>query len=122
MIRRPPISTRTDTLFPYTTLFRSLVESLNAICGNYRRAGDPIHTRGAIFEMVPDIETVVPPSRGWESGPKLRSADVGRINGEFPSSRLAAEILHDGEDRRSEERRYGKECVRTCKSRWSPYH
>src|SRR3546814_10290164 len=23
MIRRPPISTRTDTLFPYTTLFRS---------------------------------------------------------------------------------------------------
>src|SRR3546814_3532023 len=26
MIRRPPISTRTDTLFPYTTLFRSLYE------------------------------------------------------------------------------------------------
>src|SRR3546814_15767367 len=25
MIRRPPSSTRTDTLFPYTTLFRSLV-------------------------------------------------------------------------------------------------
>src|SRR3546814_12004845 len=24
MIRRPPISTRTDTLFPYTTLFRSI--------------------------------------------------------------------------------------------------
>src|SRR3546814_5017605 len=26
MIRRPPRSTRTDTLFPYTTLFRSWVE------------------------------------------------------------------------------------------------
>src|SRR3546814_8124165 len=26
MIRRPPRSTRTDTLFPYTTLFRSLGE------------------------------------------------------------------------------------------------
>src|SRR3546814_2012284 len=26
MIRRPPRSTRTDTLFPYTTLFRSLVQ------------------------------------------------------------------------------------------------
>src|SRR3546814_20184492 len=25
-------------------------------------------------------------------------------------------------DRRSEERRVGKECVSTCKSRWSPYH
>src|SRR3546814_13201742 len=29
MIRRPPRSTRTDTLFPYTTLFRS-VESLDS--------------------------------------------------------------------------------------------
>src|SRR3546814_8869398 len=28
MIRRPPISTRTDTLFPYTTLFRSLALGL----------------------------------------------------------------------------------------------
>src|SRR3546814_6361827 len=25
-------------------------------------------------------------------------------------------------DTRSEERRVGKECVRTCRSRWSPYH
>src|SRR3546814_17162048 len=29
MIRRPPGSTRTDTLFPYTTLFRSLVPGSN---------------------------------------------------------------------------------------------
>src|SRR3546814_12761616 len=28
MFRRPPISTRTDTLFPYTTLFRSVAERL----------------------------------------------------------------------------------------------
>src|SRR3546814_10910869 len=28
MIRRPPRSTRTDTLFPYTTLFRSVVAAL----------------------------------------------------------------------------------------------
>src|SRR3546814_13000308 len=27
MIRRPPRSTRTDTLFPYTTLFRSLTDN-----------------------------------------------------------------------------------------------
>src|SRR3546814_7579982 len=31
MIRRPPRSTRTDTLFPYTTLFRSLVESAHVL-------------------------------------------------------------------------------------------
>src|SRR3546814_20288686 len=29
MIRRPPRSTRTDTLFPYTTLFRSLLQSVS---------------------------------------------------------------------------------------------
>src|SRR3546814_18365901 len=28
MIRRPPRSTRTDTLFPYTTLFRSIIYDL----------------------------------------------------------------------------------------------
>src|SRR3546814_3287885 len=32
MIRLPPRSTRTDTLFPYTTLFRSLLITLTAIC------------------------------------------------------------------------------------------
>src|SRR3546814_17670963 len=31
MLRRPPTSTRTDTLLPYTTLFRSL---LGGDCGN----------------------------------------------------------------------------------------
>src|SRR3546814_4600578 len=31
MIRRPPRSTRTDTLFPYTTLFRALGEQLLVI-------------------------------------------------------------------------------------------
>src|SRR3546814_14055491 len=30
MMRRPPRSTRTDTLFPYTTLFRSLQEQIDA--------------------------------------------------------------------------------------------
>src|SRR3546814_6638287 len=42
MIRRPPRSTRTDTLFPYTTLFRSLQQLAGqsaellrlAACGN----------------------------------------------------------------------------------------
>ena len=29
MIRRPPRSTRTDTLFPYTTLFRSMLNQLS---------------------------------------------------------------------------------------------
>src|SRR3546814_6579233 len=31
MIRRPPRSTRTDTLFPYTTLFRSRIQTLREV-------------------------------------------------------------------------------------------
>src|SRR3546814_106297 len=38
MIRRPPRSTRTDTLFPYTTLFRSLCEAVWNIADGARRA------------------------------------------------------------------------------------
>src|SRR3546814_18679584 len=40
MIRRPPISTRTDTLFPYTTLFRARAAGLWDCCaGGARRGG-----------------------------------------------------------------------------------
>src|SRR3546814_13421921 len=39
MRRRPPRSTRTDTLFPYTTLFRSCARSRNRRDGACRRRG-----------------------------------------------------------------------------------
>src|SRR3546814_20128248 len=37
MIRRPPRSTRTDTLFPYTTLFRSRIADAREIERDQRR-------------------------------------------------------------------------------------
>src|SRR3546814_5720190 len=43
MIRRPPRSTRTDTLFPYTTLFRSLVNDIAP--GIVMANGDWTHAR-----------------------------------------------------------------------------
>src|SRR3546814_11596500 len=51
MIRRPPRSTRTDTLFPYTTLFRSAecaaLESRPwPFARDDRRSGTPGSTRG----------------------------------------------------------------------------
>src|SRR3546814_6050901 len=39
MIRRPPRSTRTDTLFPYTTLFRSQRAGSAAVAGTARADG-----------------------------------------------------------------------------------
>src|SRR3546814_11318852 len=40
MIRRPPRSTRTDTLFPYTTLFRSIKGSMTVDQAVRRAAAD----------------------------------------------------------------------------------
>src|SRR3546814_4523597 len=40
MIRRPPRSTRTDTLFPYTTLFRSLSASVGYYGGPWAELAD----------------------------------------------------------------------------------
>src|SRR3546814_17217647 len=51
MIRRPPRSTRTDTLFPYTTLFRSRPRQL----ADHREAavvGDVLQRRQRGFEHV----------------------------------------------------------------------
>src|SRR3546814_6160170 len=63
MIRRPPKSTRTDTLFPYTTLFRSksLIKAGAAAChiedqvGAKRcghRPGKEIVTQGEMVDRV----------------------------------------------------------------------
>src|SRR3546814_20950223 len=48
MIRRPPRSTRTDTLFPYTTLFRSRpAADPDRLCrGRRSGAGGPDRARG----------------------------------------------------------------------------
>src|SRR3546814_19014336 len=65
MIRRPPRSTRTDTLFPYTTLFRSCrldcgdrIGSLGCISDDRGMGGDPPQTRsgwasqGAVYPLL----------------------------------------------------------------------
>src|SRR3546814_20326132 len=41
MIRRPPRSTRTDTLFPYTTLFRSVLKFASGLSHDLDSAADP---------------------------------------------------------------------------------
>src|SRR3546814_8963497 len=51
MIRRPPRSTRTDTLFPYTTLFRSIFEDTD---GNGTLDSRKVFTEG--LNMVSGIE------------------------------------------------------------------
>src|SRR3546814_14878401 len=100
MIRRPPRSTRTDTLFPYTTLFRS----------------------PAIFDHDEGYRADV----SLESLAALRPIEGGVVTAGKASQQndAAAACLVVAEDKladigRSEERRVGKESVSTCRSRWS---
>src|SRR3546814_17281088 len=54
MIRRPPRSTRTDTLFPYTTLFRSSSSEKSAVSlmSSARWRNEPLRaTRKALFSI-----------------------------------------------------------------------
>src|SRR3546814_2590575 len=52
MIRRPPRSTRTDTLVPYTTLFRSPWSILRAGDGAMRRSARPLDRWAATERLV----------------------------------------------------------------------
>src|SRR3546814_3221016 len=49
MIRRPPRSTRTDTLFPYTTLFRSLLADLSPAVPDRLADRRPVGGRGRLW-------------------------------------------------------------------------
>src|SRR3546814_165670 len=54
-----------------------------------------------------------------------RGAEVGAVfDNLLPDSDALRERVAEkvGAEGRSEERRVGKECVSTCRSRWSPYH
>src|SRR3546814_11372777 len=106
MIRRPPRSTRTDTLFPYTTLFRSdrLAQAF--------RDHHPIDRVAWLLPAVKDLEVSVV---------TLREAE-GMIEHAFALAVAAHGHQARSQSHRSEERRVGNECVRTCRSRWSAYH
>src|SRR3546814_20016884 len=84
MIRRPPRSTRTDTLFPYTTLFRSLPASsataLPAPASAAKTAAPaaeapPVSTPAAAAPVAPTAEVAEPKRRGPKPGFK-RAAKV----------------------------------------------
>src|SRR3546814_4434811 len=74
MIRRPPRSTRTDTLFPYTTLFRSLLGELRETFGAF--ASDQISIR------VSEVSEIARIMSALRAEPPVRIGDspVARID------------------------------------------
>src|SRR3546814_12422986 len=89
MIRRPPRSTRTDTLFPYTTLFRSRPR------GRARRPRAPVvaHRRRHRRRHLPPPPGCVRAHPGRHHPPP--SADRKRMSSR-PSPDPAALVLEDG--------------------------
>src|SRR3546814_18737889 len=133
MIRLPPRSTRTDTLFPYTTLFRScrgmLLTALAVLAGCAtppHRADDAGHYRVIGYDMVrgnirPDdvarIDTLI-------------FAFAGLVDGENVLDPAQTARLHQGtavkarqsRPNMSETRRVGKEGLSTGVVRWFQKH
>src|SRR3546814_17150538 len=115
MIRLPPRSTRTDTLFPYTTLFRSEYRGVAArdlqrmrtlaaarTCRSLQRAVDRISERqGRSLTRAPCADE------------SLRSRFPERPR-EEPWSRSPTSSYDKASG--------GQECVRTFRYRWSTYH
>src|SRR3546814_5580923 len=80
MIRRPPRSTRTDTLFPYTTLFRSPVRYAPALADQaWHRPVDP-----AIGACPGDDNK--PSDYHWSTGRLLRPLVLRSANRKNPCS------------------------------------
>src|SRR3546814_11814263 len=121
IIRRPPRSTRTDTLFPYTTLFRSLLHLA-------RRQGigvvqqPPDQGRLAVID-VPDDHDAVQRARAVGFGFRQELAGQGfrrqRGGTVFLHLRTALPYMYtvarsrstmSSRPWRSEERRVGQEC------------
>src|SRR3546814_14140890 len=101
MIRRPPRSTRTYTLFPYTTLFRSF---------------DTISATGA-HGASPHYHSTP------ESNAELKPGDLYLVDsgGQYDDGTTDVTCVLPVGEPRTEERRDGKEYVSTCITRWSPH-
>src|SRR3546814_13389537 len=120
MIRRPPRSTRTDTLFPYTTLFQA---PRDADRGGHRPRCQ------ARRWCDPDVR------QACRKPVHTGAARAGKaLSGQHPLGRRTYAAVRRDDRRagrggrtwrysartRSEERRGGKEWVSKCRIRWAP--
>src|SRR3546814_17898237 len=116
MIRRPPRSTLTDTLFPYTTLFRSMqlgdnvrMDLLYGVWSDRTKAAvDAVTICFLIFYLIVLL--------GGGISSTQYALQYNEVSPTLWRPQMAPIKI------RSEERRVGKECVSTCRSRWATYH
>src|SRR3546814_15979749 len=130
MLRRPPRSTRTDTLFPYTTLFRSLAaafesDALQEIASHRTR----IDRDGIAPPFGIGTGHLADQPAEGDEGPRDRAGDPAGGFLALLRQALVDPFVDVGTEHgaefhhlaaaRSEERRVGKGCVGTRNSTWS---
>src|SRR3546814_16975963 len=136
MIRPPPRSTRTDTLFPYTTLFRAAEaagrvrteraqrqrRAAPGIAADFqiRQADAVAHARRA-DRFHRRISADMHQDRVAAVACDLQRVTVGEMQ-QAASRKRGQRVRFEFDDDRSEESRVGQECVSPCISRWSPYN
>src|SRR3546814_15960567 len=108
MIRRPPRSTRTDTLFPYTTLFRSVLLSPAVIvaAGTYSRKC----RHAGRHDTIASADRMGPARDRWRLALGDGTSSDGSRWRPYPDRQSRHGKPWPG---RSEARRVGTECVST---------
>src|SRR3546814_15153249 len=115
MILLPPRSTRTDTLFPLPTLFLSIKEQLRCHSEHLLAVGGATGGRRLISNLPWRSAFLHNPAR-----PERRRHGQDQAYSNHTDGRLRlrrAKSPWEPEDRRA-----GKERVRTCRCWWSPSH
>src|SRR3546814_8159191 len=99
-----------------TVEYSCIVLFIASLCSFFFFSSRRRHTRCA---LVTGVQTCALPISYRTNG---TANSLGTLSG-FPVFRsMIAHVVLAAARIRSEERRVGKECVSTCRSRWSPYH
>src|SRR3546814_15783184 len=129
MIRRPPRSNRTDPHLPHKTLCRAMGPGVQTIAPMAMdRTGEPgqgLENVGHKVLVYRDLMAATrnPDVRAPDRAMEIHlTANMERYMWSFDGLKMSEVKAPIPFLKRSEERRVGKECVSTCRSRWSPYH
>src|SRR3546814_13733378 len=140
MIRRPPRSTLTNTLFPDTTLCRAPIGILlTHHHGDHIGGVDELRRRWPALPVIAPVDDRIDvASQRVGDGDRVRIGDWSFETVAVPGHTVSHIAFHGhgllfcGDTlfslgcgrlfERSEERRVGQEWVSTCRSRWAPHH
>src|SRR3546814_14070910 len=114
MMRRPPRSTRTDTLFPYTTLFRS--EEKIPTIAHFIKASKQILADVNSLRMTLSNRLLYGLELAVERQIITGQGTGANLSGLTKSGNFTAFTRSQGDSARQEERHVGQGEVRTCRS------